>query len=259
MTTTTHQQGIAATATLVHGYTLADVERAARISVAKHTFSMAYLNQEERYDAAYHAVVEHLYSCGCGRGPCRRNYDVAFQDLLSAGIRGIDKELQADRRNDGRDTRTGGESAAFVKFWLPPRKSKHYDDDGFTDQLCDRVALRAALAALTTEQYDVIAATAAFDNSGPDAASALGLTRDVYKKRLKRTRDAIREVWTGDLPPARVVDTCSRGHSRAEHGWQRQDGKYLKWQCRECSRAANRESLRRRRARERLERETSAH
>lgn len=233
---------IAQTATLVHGFTMADVDRAAHIAAAK----MAWINaidREEREQTAWHGVVEYLYDCGCGFGVCNRPAGVTFHELLFAGMDAIRTELGNTLRHHGQrpDPAGGYEDAPnFLKYWLPVRKSKYWDDDGFSDHLCEKMALATALATLTPRQYEAIATLAAFDNDAGAAAAALGAKYHAFMYHVYTARRRIAQVWFEDEQPPTskpTGETCRVGHSRAEHGVQKPDGA---WTCRACKRASDR-------------------
>jgi hypothetical protein len=239
---------IAQQATLVHGWTLADVNRAAGIAVSKHRFSGTF-DFEDRLDCAWHGVVVELYT---------RTDPPTFHELLRAGIDELNKEVGSYRRTYGRPDGDGPTTPNFKRYWLPVMRQKHYSDDGFTERLCEHIALRDALSVLTPEQYEALVALAAFDNHAPSAANALGLTLHQFRARVDRGRAAIKVVWfEGETPPARPkkgknATTCLHGHSRAEYGRQRpSDGA---WTCKKCDNASLRRSAQRRRERERGER-----
>lgn len=236
---------VAHQATLVHGWTLADVNRAAGIAVSKHRFS-ASIDFEDRIDCAWHGVVVELYT---------RADPPTFHELLRAGIDELNKELGNYRKQYGRPDEDGPTTPNFRRYWLPPIRQKHWCDDGFSERLCEHIALRDALAVLTPEHYEAIVTLAAFDNVGARAAEALGMDYKVFMSRIYRARKAMAKVWYDDeTPPPRNPhgpDTCMRGHSRAEHGKRRpSDGV---WVCLECDRASCRRAARRRRDRERAE------
>lgn len=239
-------RGLAATATLVHDVSMRDVEKAAEAAVAlrRRTLWLTPLDDSEMEEGAWHGIVEWLYACGCGQGTCTREDGVTFTDLVRAGTTEL-ASLASQAVSHLGLSKTGTKTPSFLKFWLPPRKSKYHSGDGFSDQLCDRMALADALSVLTPEQYDVLAALAAFNN-GREAAEALGLTYAAYDGRLRKARKKIAEVWVGDLPATPSEDTCRKGHSRAKHGRQVTEGKYLVWKCSECDRAKNRRAHRKR-------------
>ncbi|GAB3990126.1 hypothetical protein [Nocardioides marmoraquaticus] len=251
---------LAKTATLTHGYTLDDVDRATRIAQTKHKRSLGVIDNGDRYEIAWGAIVERLYECGCGRGQCTRNYDVTFGELLIVAARALDEEVNAERRDSGHDPVTGDERPSFVEYWLPVRKPKHHSDDGFSDRMCDRLMLRHALSTLSGEQYEALAALAAFDNVQTQAAEALGLTRDAYRGRVTRARAQFREAWLGEVPPTRDPSVeCQRGHLWAEHGEARVDGKGKSYTgCRKCKDEREIIAQRRRRSMARMQAQQEA-
>lgn len=238
---------IAETAELAWGYTMADINRAAGISVSKHRFS-AGLDFDDRLACAWYGVVVELYS---------RDDPPTFHELLRAGLDALGEENGAYRRHHGRPNEDGEPTTKFLRYWLPVQRQKHYTDDGFSERLCENLALHDALAVLTPNQYEALSTLAAFDNVGARAAEALGMEYKQFMHLIYRGRAAVKEVWYGDeTPPKRPFgNTCKSGHSRAEHGRQRpSDGA---WVCAECNRASGRKSARKRRERERGEKMAS--
>lgn len=240
MTTTTAERpaGLAATATLTHGFTMADVEHASRVAVRMRRRLSWHirLDDEDEEQAAWYGIVEYLYACGCGTGFCNRHDEPTFQDLLKAGTAEIGEAVKRHLSNHG--LRTSGTELGpnYVKFWLPPRRAEHWSDDGFSDQICDRIALREALGALTVEEYEAVVALAVFD-ARKHAAEALGVTPRVFDRKIGNARARIKEVWTGDVPAEPTEPTCKRGHPRATEG--RRDPATGAWVCRACRRAGD--------------------
>lgn len=255
---TVPQRGLAATATLVHDFTLADVDRAARTAVKKDTWAKGWISDEERQEVAWFSVVEYLYDCSCGAGS-RTCVEFTFLDLLKAASAGLGKASNEARSRSGKlKDGTDELSPNFMKFWLPVMRQKHRTDDGFSNQLCNRMVLREALAALNPQQYEVIAALAAYD-SGPKAAEALGLNYFTYATRLRKARQIMTEVWlTGDDAPPPKTNTCKRGHDREKYGQQVERKGRLTWQCDECKRITDRRLKAKMRMDRRYEAETAS-
>jgi hypothetical protein len=216
---------------------MADVQRAAEI--AAHKTSYMLLDHEERMDTAWHGVVEYLYACGCGIGMCNRPAGVTFYDLLFAGMRAVSNAADDLARHHGRKGVDGDHyTPRFTQYWLPPRKDKYRDADGFSEHLCERLALRDVLGLLTGGQYEALVTLAAYDNAGVEAAEALGSNYKTFMNQVLNARKRIKEAWFEDeTPPApkKAGETCTSGHSRAEHGKQRSTGK---WACMKCDRIA---------------------
>jgi hypothetical protein len=251
---------IAETATLTHGYTMRDVENAARTAVRKCPIWVDLHSREEREEAAWLGIVEFLYECGCAKGHCTRQREVGFLELVHAGFTAIYALVREGHRDLG--MRGDGEQMPnFQKYWLPVRRQKGQGSDGFSDQICDRLVLREALAVLTPMQYEAVAALAAFNN-GVLAAKALGITHGAFCKRLDKARRKVKQVWVEDewSASARIEGTCKRGHPRAVYSnMVRSHAKSgTSWNCEECGRIRERERGRVRRAGERLELEANA-
>lgn len=226
---------IAEQATLVHGFSMADVDRASEIVVRKHLYSTFQIPDfDERLGLAWTGIVEELYGCGCGQGSCSRTTDLTFFDLLIAGRAALDKEVSDRLRHRGRKNDTGETGANFNKYWLPVMRQKHLTDDGFSNRLCEALSLRSALSVLTPRQYEVVSTFAAFNNSGIDAAAALGMRPKTFYSTLSDARRRIGEVWfEHETAPVKrkSEDACTSGHPRSEYGRKRADGN---WRCHKC-------------------------
>jgi hypothetical protein len=227
---------VAETATLVHDYTMADVNRIARVAVSKH-YRTAFMDRSDREDAAWHAIVIELYS---------RAFPPSFFELLCCAMEALDREFTAARHHNGWQSSPETKGKAdrpelnraprFTQYWLP----RGEPSDGFSDRICDVMALADSLAVLTGDQYEAITTLAAFDNAAGPAADALGLKYHCFMYRVYSGREKIKAAWFGDETPVTAKptgETCRVGHSRTEHGVRRPDGI---WECRACKRAAAR-------------------
>lgn len=242
---------VAEIATVAHGYTMADINRIARIAVSKHRFSQS-LNWDDRIESAWHGIVEEL---------CSRADPPSFTELMHKGIDQISRDQ--DRRHQflGRPDADGQSSPNFTRYWgerpsaLRPLSKKRLSfDDGFSERLCENMSLKHVLSVLTPAQYEALVTLAVFNNDRIRAAESLGLSIKAFGSRLYTGREAIKKVWFEDeTPPKREAGvTCRSGHLRSEHGLYRE--KYAQWTCLECKRAAARKRDRRKRESERTER-----
>lgn len=218
---------IAQTATLAHGYTMADIDRIAAVAVRKDWYSKGLMTHDERIECAWDAVVATLYAA--------EEWPPFFQ-LLTAGVRALSSEAVATRKFYGMTKE--GLAPRHIAYWLPIHRTP---TDGFSDHLVEKMALREVLGVLTDLQYEAIATLAAFDNRADLAADSLGVKRSTFQMRVHDARKRINAVWyDGETPPkgraAHGADKCRAGHSRAEYGVQRQG----KWTCRACNRTARR-------------------
>lgn len=240
---------VAETAALVHGYTMAEVDRISGVAAKKHLRSRTMFDFDDRKDIAWHAVVEELYSRGT---PPR------FPDLYNAAMSSLDYAV-ADYRHHHGWAAVEGKAPKFSAYWLPIIRGSHTSNsDGFSDHLCDVIALPRALSVLTPNQYEAIAALAAFGDMG-QAADSVGVTYSTFAKRIYAARARIAEVWfEGETPRKSKTPgkTCRVGHPRDRYGKQRQsDGA---WVCHECLRISNRKWQRKNRAQVETEVEASA-
>lgn len=253
--------GLAATATLVHDFTMADIDAAAHLAVKRNKWLRESFERTDMLEAAWSSIVEELYSCECAIGPCRRTEPIHFGLLVIAGMNGISKMQSDQLRQHGKSASDGAARVGFTKYWLPIRKAKHWSGDGFSDQLCDRLALHQALGKLSDEQYQAVAAVAAFDGVASYAAEALGLGRDALVYRVATARKRIAEELDGidhrPLDDRPSKEACRRGHARAEHGRRAMVNGYETWQCVECARERHRRNSQNLRVRRRLERESA--
>lgn len=221
-------------ATLVHGYTMADVEdianHACRISFR---FGGYHLDESDRRETAWFAVVEHLYTAAAP--PPRA-------DLLGSGVNALTRAINAQLREAGWNSQAAAERANFVKYWRP-----RGGETDFTDRLVELLTLPQLLGCLSDVQYEAIAALAAH-GSAISAAKALDMNYQSFYSRILAARRKCLAAWFDDETPPRpkdVEDTCRVGHARAEHGYRHVTSGA--WQCRKCANDA----LRRRRARDR--------
>ncbi|RYB90996.1 hypothetical protein EUA93_18855 [Nocardioides oleivorans] len=223
---------VANTAELAHGFTMADVDRAARIAASRAKAPM--LGYDERKDIAWMAIVEAIYAS-----------DERPENLGQIGFTAISQEATDVQRHHGklsyRKLERDEWAPHFAIYWRAVAGS-----GSFSEQVEERVALGQVLGALTAEEYDVIATLAAFGNHAA-AAEALCLTRTTFTTRLMRVRRKINALWLAPETPVgprkRADGKCSYGHDLDEHGYQSKTRDHTL--CRVCLRNA----ARRRRAR----------
>lgn len=222
---------VAETATLVHGYTMADVDRAAAKAAASNS-SRSPLPWEDRYEAAWMGIVEALYSATA---------HVDFPALVLVGLKAVSDESHAYRQAHGMagaSKRDGVPSVSFSKYW-----STRGSDRDFTDDIAERLAIPAVLSLLTADEYQAIAALAAHGTQ-ERAARALGMHPLKLHARVKSARHRIIQAWLAPETPrdtsirSRDSDTCRYGHSRAEHSFVRPNDGGIR--CRICERNRDR-------------------
>ena len=205
------------------GFTMADVDRLAKVAAYRHGGATDY---EDRYDAAWFGIVSDLY--GGGGDPDER-------DLLWAGIRAVQATVDERNQAQGRSRRHGyefGSAPAFGKFWNDAVVTPSHEDG-----VVEKAALAQVLATLSGEQYEALAAVAVCDTLDA-AADALDLTRDVFLRRYYTAREQIRALWhEGETPRdgRATAEACGSSHPRSIHGRTGPTGHHY---CQECQRLA---------------------
>jgi len=156
---------------VLHGFSMSDLDSAARIAVAKR--AAAYM-----YDEAWSAAAEAL----CVSESLR------FGDLIIAAMRGIDRGHRSYYASYGMYDNPAANGSQYLRYWSGRLTSP------WEERVVDRLALvqvwpllsmtdRESLVALATyEQYDV-------------AAEALGISYAALILRLRRARKAFRVLW----------------------------------------------------------------
>lgn len=212
-------------ATVVHGYTLADIDKMAHYA-AKVARGVQILDAVEAREEAWFAIVEELYSSR--ETPTRWT-------VLQAGVRAVSNLSSTQLRHHGRG-RDDEDRPRFTAYWTYVGSSQRTD---WTESIVERMSLPQILSVLTAKQYETIIALAAY-GSTVLAAEALGVQRKTYSAVLVRARALMLAAWFEHETPHTGVagdDTCKYGHSRAEFGKRHANGS---WECRLCKRNSRR-------------------
>jgi hypothetical protein len=223
---------VAETATLAHGYTMAEIDRLSDVAVAMagRMYRGTMLDATDRKEAAWFGIVDMLYSA--------TSYPDGYT-LIQAGTAAIRTETNQAFRHGGVDKNSGADAANFAKYWLPVTRPS----GDFTDGIVERMALPPVLGVLTAPEYEAIAALATY-GSQKAGAEALGIQAGAFSGRIQRARRRIVEVWLEHETPANTArrstsdEQCAYGHDRAEHGYK--DPKKGWWRCRVCVRNGQR-------------------
>lgn len=222
---------VAETATLAHGYTMAEVEGLARVAVRR-AWGGGSLDASDRQETAWYAIVEVLYTS---------TERPSIRDLIAAGTNAV-KELRNEQfHHHGININTAEATPRFGAYW-----SAVAGPVDWTDALVERMALPQVLAVLSPGQYEALAALAAHGSTAV-AARAIGANRGTFSAQVRLARKKIEALWyEGETPRRRVggEDACRAGHARADHGFKGEDGK---WACRVCQRNYSRTHYNRRR------------
>ncbi len=180
---------------LRHGFTVADVERVT-VSVVCQGHGTQGLDRDDRFEAAWGAVVELLYASESA--PSR-------DELYNAARRGLGRLREQDLQARGFASRSYLSGAAtapqFLRFW------QNIPAEPVAEQVTESVAVGQVLAMLTDRQREVLWALADHGDY-QSAQAATGLSRSEFFKRLSEARCAFLAHWhQGEtLPPRRGRD-----------------------------------------------------
>lgn len=190
-----------AEAQLLHGYTLNDLHHIARSAVHANRWHNA-ADIQDRLDAAWHAIVEHLLTT---TEPPTRG------DLFWAGTRGSDQSVRQTGQAHGYNfTQPGtGSRPRFVAYW--------FDESAPTPSPENRVVDRHALAQiwpqLTPRQQEALTALAATEDYRL-AAQHLGVTPGTFNVLISGARQRFLTWWHEGEAPSRPWGTDRRVGSR---------------------------------------------
>ncbi|TDD37841.1 hypothetical protein E1287_07215 [Actinomadura sp. KC06] len=188
--------------TLRHGYNLADIERLARIAVrAARAQAMDY---QDRYEAAWYAIVEGIYTAIDAPDPW---------ELKRLGADAVNR-LQQDYGHtwgyDRRNPDAGFEGMrGFRKYWELDRRAHRSCEDG----VVDRVALWQIWERLSATHQAMLLALAAYED--PVAASAaVGKRYNTFNTHLKNARREFLTLWHEGETPSRFWGKGDRRRGR---------------------------------------------
>lgn len=173
---------------VAHGWTAGDLAGVAEFAAHRSwTYATPF---PDRYAAAWSAAAETLLLATV---PPSRD------DLLRAARLAVAYLNQADRQFHGLSRASGftRPGPGFTGYWHQPPLT------GWEDAIVDRIALGQVWEAISPAHRRVLAALAeAGDQEG--AAKALGTTYATYRSRLRRAREAFRELWhEGETAPGK--------------------------------------------------------
>jgi hypothetical protein len=216
---------VAETATLAHGFTMADVERAARRATGASGTGATMMSSSDRFEAAWFGIIEYLYDND------EFEIEPTHQYLVGVGVGAVRNLAEKAYQHRGIDRHASEVRPSFAKFWVRPGGA-HED---FTDRLVERLALPQILSLLTADEYEALSALAVYEKE-EYAADAIRISTYLLRARIKRARAKITANWYApDHPPTQKHDylqACKHGHPR-EAGWVRGQ------RCRKCTRSGN--------------------
>lgn len=188
---------------LVHGYTLADLDRLSMVAVYR-DFWHRGMDVDERRELSWSAMAEHLYTSE--EPPTHR-------ELLEAAWAAVQRQVQSDRSAHGiSNTDVDTDAPNFWRYWWEQARYA----PGPEDRVVDRTALWQIFGALSPRLRNVLLALAAHGEHDK-AAAALGITRATYNDSLSDARRAFFLLWHEGEQPSRLwaQDKRKRKHDSA--------------------------------------------
>jgi hypothetical protein len=172
-------------------------------------------NAIDRYDTAWSAIAEHLYTVS--EPPYRQELIRVGWQAIALGVRDGQRQRGYREGYDGYSS-SGPTMPRFVRYWGPGVTSSH------EERVVENIAIRQIMAALTSPALrDAVMALAVHDDYAA-AADALGIESKALRARLITARRRLVALWhEGETPcprrPDRRVETreglsthCPQGH-----------------------------------------------
>lgn len=173
--------------TLRHGYNLADLDRLTRAALRRGWGIL--LDYRTRYELAWSAIAERLYSAPEGSPP-------SPADLVGAGQDAISSHVDSEQRHRGYDRETGGGMPRWAAYWNGQRPVREPEAG-----LIERMALWQVWPELTPAQRGAFLAVAACGTYDA-AADSLGISRKTLAHHLDAGRKRFAALWhEHETPP----------------------------------------------------------
>lgn len=187
---------------VLRGYTIEHLHHLARKIVRADRWHAAS-DIQDRYDAAWHAIVEHLLTAE--QPPTRH-------DLFYAGLRGSDHAVRQSQQAHGYNHHQPGTGirSSFERYWVTTAASTPSPED----RVVERRALAQIWPQLTPRQQDALNALAATDDY-QQAAAMLGVTPGTFNVLISKARRRFLALWHEGEQPSRMWGTDRRVGSRA--------------------------------------------
>lgn len=182
-----------------HGYTLADVDRHARIGLSMTATSAG--SSDDRYQAAWDAVVMALVEAE--QPPSRR-------DLSVAASNAVEKQWHNYRHHHGINSR-GAVAPRHCMYWLDLGRPTSSPEPA----IVEREALARIWPALNDRDRAALTALATMGTYAA-AAVAMGLDYRTFTERVRRARTRYLALWHEGETPSRLwrVDRRERTTDR---------------------------------------------
>lgn len=174
---------------VAHGFTMKDLDRAARIAV--YTARTAGTDVDWRYQIAWSEIAAEVWTA---ETPPR------FSELVHAGANAVDVEMRREPHHHGyrREDGGGGVMSAASVYWWDLTQTSPSPEGG----VVDRTALAQILPALPETAQATLHALAIHGRTEA-AAAALGIEAKAFQARLATARSRFLALWhEGEEPSA---------------------------------------------------------
>lgn len=172
---------------VAHGFTMRDLDRAARAVVSNSRSWWAGADRDDLYDAAWHGIVEALYTAE--QPPSR----IA---LMDAGRRAVDTDVRDTRRHHGARRAADRTGERHALYWAWHGRTVPSPENS----IVERIAAEQILSTLTPRQRAALGALAAAGDY-ETAAHLLGVSVRGLRAMLSQGRRRFRELWhEGEAP-----------------------------------------------------------
>lgn len=179
-----------------YGYTMHDLHRIARIACNANRDLAS--DWSDRYDAAWHAVVEHLITAD--EPPTAHDLAATAKDAIRAWA-------QSERQTYGRRAGEGriGDAPRFAAYWALAGWTPSHEDT-----VVDRIAVGQIVDTLSPRRRQVLMALATTDGDVPTAAALLGMTPNLLTVTASQARRRLVALWLEHETPVRRRQMVSR-------------------------------------------------
>lgn len=181
------------------GWTLTTLDRLARSVVSNNRTWWPAGDREDLYAAAWHGIVEHLYSTDTV--PSRN-------DLMEAGRRALTTDVKDNMRHHGARRDGTNNGLKYAQYWEWHGRTAPSPEN----RIVDHLALQQILPTLTPGQRRALEALAA---TGDYQAAARLLGLGDVKSQLMHGRRRFRELWHEGETPSKPWGTDRRAGSKA--------------------------------------------
>lgn len=185
--------------TLRHGYNLADLDQLAKFATRR-VFG-ATIHPRDRYDLAWSAIVEHLYTAATRPDP---------SDLITSGQKAIARHHEIELHHHGVQQHTYAPAPRHAIYWQGITHPAPSPETCTVEQF----ALYQIWPRLTVAERAAVHALAAH-RTHQAAADALGVSYQTFAARLAKARERFLRLWHEGEQPSRLWRKDQRAARRA--------------------------------------------